>query len=282
MEVKKILNNSLILVENELKQDIIFMAKGIGFRTKVGCTISLDEAEKIFISDGDLLTKNMTQLAEKVDAVYFEISKKVIEYANEILSTIFPDYLYLSLTDHISFAVSRFEKQIDLELVDLSELEILYGEEIEIGQYALTLVSKELGVTLFPSEVANIALHFINAQGSKVLPQQAQRVSQITSDILNIIKYHFQLVYNIEDVSYIRAVTHIQLLAKRLLNSSLLPNEKNEFLHRHIIESCQDEAKCAEKVNTYIQNRFGFLLTNQEEMYLVLHIHRLYNSQNQL
>ena len=280
MKVKKILNNSLILVENDLKQDVIFMAKGISFRIKVGDTISPSEADKIFISDGDSLTDNIVQLSESVDVIYFELVKKIIDYANELLSSPLPDYLYLSLTDHISFAVSRFEKQIDLELVDLSELEILYSDEIKIGQYALKIISDELGVSLFPNEAANIALHFINAQESKIPSQQVQNVSQITLDILNIVKYHFRLVYNVEDISYTRAVTHIQLLAKRLLNNNLLPNENNEFLHRHIIESCQEEARCSDKVNIYVQERFGFSLTNQEEMYLILHIHRLCNGQN--
>ena len=102
MKVKKILNNSLILVENDLKQDVIFMAKGISFRIKVGDTISPSEADKIFISDGDSLTDNIVQLSESVDVIYFELVKKIIDYANELLSSPLPDYLYLSLTDHIS------------------------------------------------------------------------------------------------------------------------------------------------------------------------------------
>lgn len=279
MKVKKILNNSLILVEDDLKQDVIFMGKGLSFKTSVGSVISPQEAEKIFVSNDHSLTTKMMQLAESVDAVYFEIVKKIIDYGNKLLTTTLPDYLYLSLTDHISFAVSRFEKQIDLTLIELSELAVLYSEEVKIGQYALAVIQQELGVTLFPSEAANIALHFINAQESKLLPQQSQQINQMTTAILNIIKYHFQLVYNVEDISYMRAVTHIQLLAKRLLNHDLLPNEQNAFLYRHIIETCPEETKCVEKINIYIYENFGLLLTNQEEMYLVLHIHRLYNGQ---
>lgn len=279
MKVKKSLNNSLVLVENDLKQDLIFMGKGISFRTKVGQTISPSEAEKVFVSNGDSLTRQMMQLAENVDAVYFELAEKIIAYGNNLLDLNLPDYLYLSLTDHISFAVSRFEKQIDLEVVDLSELEILHSEEVKIGQYALTLIHEELGVMLFPNEAANIALHFINAQESKVMPKEAQKVNQMTTEILNIIKYHFQLIYDIEAISYTRAVTHIQLLAKRILTKNLLPNEDNAFLYRHIMESCPNEARCAAKVAIYIQEQFKLVLTNQEEMYLVLHIHRLCSGQ---
>lgn len=278
MRVKKILNNSLVLVENENHEDLIFMGKGLSFRTKVGQEISPSQAEKIFVSNGDSLTVNMMQLAEHVDVAYFELVKKLLDYAGQLLSVAIPDYLYLSLTDHIAFAVDRFKQSIDLELVNLEQIQLRYPKEFQVGQYALKLIEETFDIHLFPNEAASIALHFINIQESKNPSVQSQKIQEITTAILNIIKYHFKLIYEYDDISYIRAVSHFQLLAKRLLDKDLLPNENNPFLYRHILESCPNEADCAQKIDTYFWETYQTHLTNQEEMYLVLHIHRLLNS----
>lgn len=48
MKVKKSLNNSMLLAENDGKEMILF-GKGIGFNTKPGTIIDLQSVEQVFI-----------------------------------------------------------------------------------------------------------------------------------------------------------------------------------------------------------------------------------------
>lgn len=48
MKVKKSLNNSMLLAENDGKEMILF-GKGIGFNTKPGTIIDLQSVEQVFM-----------------------------------------------------------------------------------------------------------------------------------------------------------------------------------------------------------------------------------------
>lgn len=45
--------------------------------------------------------------------------------------------------------------------------------------------------------------------------------------------------------------------------------------YEHIMETCKPESECVQKINNYILTQLDSEMTNQEEMYLVLNIHRL-------
>lgn len=45
--------------------------------------------------------------------------------------------------------------------------------------------------------------------------------------------------------------------------------------YEHIMATSKPRSECVQKINNYILPKFDSEMTNQEEMYLVLHIHRL-------
>ena len=67
--------------------------------------------------------------------------------------------IYVTLTDHISFAISRCKKGIHLENALLWEIKRFYPQEFELGRYAVELVKKRLDVEM-PEDEAGL-LHCI-------------------------------------------------------------------------------------------------------------------------
>ncbi|WP_297247216.1 PRD domain-containing protein [uncultured Brachyspira sp.] len=62
--------------------------------------------------------------------------------------------IYITLTDHIDFAIERFERGIEFKNVLYWEIRKIYKKEFEIGQYALNIIEKHFGVRLPEEEVA--------------------------------------------------------------------------------------------------------------------------------
>ena len=112
MRVVKVLNNSLVLALDEQGREIILMGKGIGFHKASGYEFGADEVEKVFVLRDRSITRSIIRLAAETDSVYFEIGKNVIDYAIETFHMKLLDHIYLSLTDHLAFAVRRVEKEI--------------------------------------------------------------------------------------------------------------------------------------------------------------------------
>ena len=150
--------------------------------------------------------------------------------------------------------------------------------EYQVGQYALQVIKEQTGVFLPEDEAGNIAFHFINAQEDHPYNEKNRKIKQLTEDVLDIVKYYYQLVYDEDSVAYSRYLTHIRLFAQRLVSGKQLPVDESRLLYDQIAQVCTSEFSCVERVNRFVRERFGVSVTNQEEMYLALHIHRVLES----
>ncbi len=90
------------------------MGKGIGFHKATGYQFGKDEVEKVFVLKDRSISRSIIQLAAEIDSVYFEIGKNVIDYAKETFGMKLLDHIYLSLVDHLAFAVRRMEQGIEV------------------------------------------------------------------------------------------------------------------------------------------------------------------------
>ncbi len=77
------------------------------------------------------------------------------------------DYIYLTLTDHLSFALTRHKEGMDLKNTLLWEIKRFYQKEFEIGLQALNIIEEETGFRLSEDEAGSIALHFVNARARR-------------------------------------------------------------------------------------------------------------------
>ena len=74
MKAKKVLNNSLILVEED-GQEIILMGKGIGYQLSTGMSIDESKIEKKFVNSDIKTINNFAQLAQEIDGADLELTK---------------------------------------------------------------------------------------------------------------------------------------------------------------------------------------------------------------
>ena len=275
MRVIKVLNNSLVLALDNAGQESILMGKGIGFHKSIGYEFQESEIEKVFVLKDKEVSRNIIRLAAETDSVFFELAKAVIDYAIEQFDMKLMDHIYLSLTDHLSFAARRVREGIVLQNFYTLEMKKFNPQEFQVGEYAVNLMRERLDLEIPAEEAGNIAFHFINAQFNHPYNSQNLLISRTLDAVLDIVKYAFGITYNEDSTSYSRYVTHVRLFAQRLVSRNQLPDEKNDILYEQIHSICQKEFECVEKIQIYVYEQFRQKLSSQEKMYLALHIHRI-------
>lgn len=275
MRVIKVLNNSLVLALDNAGQESILMGKGIGFHKSIGYEFQESEIEKVFVLKDKEVSRNIIRLAAETDSVFFELAKAVIDYAIEQFDMKLMDHIYLSLTDHLSFAARRVREGIVLQNFYTLEMKKFNPQEFQVGEYAVKLMRERLDLEIPVDEAGNIAFHFINAQFNHPYNSQNLLISRTLDAVLDIVKYAFGITYNEDSTSYSRYVTHVRLFAQRLVSRNQLPDEKNDILYEQIHSICQKEFECVEKIQIYVYEQFRQKLSSQEKMYLALHIHRI-------
>lgn len=274
MYITKVLNNSLVLAKDDMGNEIIIMGKGLGHNHRAGYELKNQEIEKMFVLYDEGIKKNILQLASEIDEVYFSIAQKIIAYAITKYNLKLMNHIYLALTDHIAFAVKRFKTNIVIENHYLSEIKDFNSNEYDIGVYALKIIEEDLNLKLPEEEIGNIAGHFINAQQDNPYSEKNKKVSKLVNDILQIVHYHFAIIYNKESFYYTRFVMHLKAFAQRFL-SNQSNKEQVDFIYEQVKTNCKEEYQCVKKIRTYIRNEYERDLPIPEELYLMIHIRKI-------
>ncbi len=275
MKIKKILNNNAVLSENNQKEEIIITGKGIGFGKKSGDLIDKNKIEKTFILKHSETSENFKLLLENIPVEYISVSYDIIEYAKNILNTQFNDFIYVTLTDHLNFAIQRNKENISYVNALHWEIKKFYPNEYNVGLKALKFIDEELNIKFSEDEAANIALHLVNAKiDTKNEIGETMQIVKMTQDILNIVKYTFGIELDETSLHYERFMTHLKFFFQRIMKNVQV-NDDNDFIYQEVKKKYIKAYQCAEKIENYFLNTYKRKLSEEEKTYLAIHIQRI-------
>lgn len=274
MIIEKIYNNNVVLVKDTTSnKQLILTGCGIGFQKKVGQLADETKIEKKFIAEDESFKNNISKLALEVDENVFKASSAIVEYTESKLKTDLYDYIYVALTDHISFALKRYKENIEIKNELLYEIRRIHKAEFEIGLWALEYINREFDVNLPEDEAAFIAMHIVNANYNENT-SESFLMTKIVKEILNIIRYFYSIEFNQNEMNYERFLTHLKFFAKRLIKNENKRNSKNELLEI-IKEKYNESYECANKIKIFIEEHYEYVVSEDEMLYLIIHINRV-------
>ena len=224
MIIQQIYNNNVVLVLDEnIKKELILTGCGIGFQKKKGQ----------------------------------EIDKSKI----------------VALTDHIAFAIKRYHENITIKNDLLHEIKRIHKKEYEIGKWAVDYINKEFDVKFPVDEAGFIAMHIVNSN-YKGISKESLLITKIVKDILNIIRYYYRVEFKEDDINYDRLLTHLKFFAKRLVKKEKINDTNNEIID--IIKvKYEKDYDCAYKIKTHVEKNYDYYVSQDELLYLTLHIKRV-------
>jgi beta-glucoside operon transcriptional antiterminator len=272
VKIKKILNNNVIVSIKD-KQEVIVMGRGIAFNKRVGEDIDQDKVEKIFTSEDKDITKKFKTLIAEIPMEYMELSEEIIQYAKQKLGKKLNDSIYISLTDHIHFAIERYNNNLPIKNGLLWETKNLYKQEFEIGLEALNMICDSFNVILPEDEAGFIALHLVNAQLNEDMTNTVD-MTKVIQDILTIVKYSFKIEFDENSLNYHRFITHLKFFAHRLVKGEHYKDGKDDLLNV-IINKYPEAYQCSLKIKKFVEKQYRYELTEQEIFYLTIHIERV-------
>lgn len=278
MKIKKVLNNNAVTVIDENNKEIVVMGLGIAFQKKAGEELEEEKIERIFTLHNKEVSEKLKNLISEIPVKYVEVCEEIKKYAEDKLDKKLNENIYLTLTDHISFALTRHKQGLDLKNPMVWEIKRFYRQEYSIGLKSLEIIKEKLDVDLLEDEAASIALHIVNAQLNEEMPNVVN-ITNIIQEILNIIKYHFKIDFDEESLIYHRLITHLKFFAQRIVNDKLARSDDDD-LYFIVKKKYPEPYECSEKIKVYIEKNFSFRLTHEEMTYLIIHIQRITNRNN--
>jgi len=278
MKVKKILNNNVLIALNSNNQECVIIGKGIAFGKKPGNEIDVTYAVKVFKSSKSGLTKKLSSMVEDIPFEHIKVCNEIVYMAGTILGQV-DDKIFLTIVDHISFAIERQQKGMVFNSPFLN-IESLYPVEYDIGMRAIDIIQQRLDVRLPDNEATFIAFHFLNANGISM--QNAKDGVQLINGVLEIVKQHFEIELNEDSNSYKRFITHLKFFSGRILaiNKNVENYNGQDHTLSNLLSNLTEEADCVNKIAVYIENSYSHILSPDERSYLTIHIHSIIQKTN--
>ena len=271
--IEKVINNNIISAYEKSGAEVIVMGRGIGFKKKQGEVVPADQISKIFRIKSRTLAEQFKELLANMPLERVRISDEIISHAKDHLKLKLNQSIYVTLTDHINFAIERVSQGIDPQNALLWEIKRFYPQEFQLGIYALELIQDRLGILLPEDEAGFIALHFVNAEYGTDIRDAVKFPDQMQA-IVDIVERDLGILLDESSLHYERFMTHIKFLIQRIYRKELLSSEDRE-LSLLMQRKYPREYQCSLKVAEYIMQATGSRLSEEEIMYLSVHIRRV-------
>lgn len=265
MEIVRVINNNVISSMDTDGREIIVMGKGVGFQKKPGQDVEERAVEKIFRLESPDMLERFKRLLADLPLPCLEVSDEIISYAKQELGAELNQNVYLTLTDHIGFAIDRFHQNLNFTNALYAETRRFYPEEFRVGKTALGMIEKKTGVRLPEDEAASIAIHLVNAEYNLKIRDTA-RMAGLLQELTEMAKQELGLQEG--SIRSDRLLTNLKFLVHRLV--SLQPQEQAgdplllDFVRKH----CRKEYELAEKMQEYISKFYQAEMTEEETGYL--------------
>lgn len=154
----------------------------------------------------------------------------------------------------------------------------IYPRELEIGQTALAIVQKHTGVKLGQNEATSIALHIVNAEvdgmGRAKDMDFIMKSTRVLDEVTHSVEKQLGCSLDTASYSYIRFLAHLRFLVRRLCNGKCTQTE-NSSLFMQAARDFPEAYQCAYAINRVFEKEFRQSCSDEELLYLMMHINRL-------
>lgn len=270
----KVFNNNVVLVrgsEDETEQVVI--GSGIGFGVKAGQQVDSSRIERVYVLDAAASRSQLESfLAEMPYETVIAVSK-AIQVAEESLGRKLGRSLPVALLDHVSFALERAQRGLVLPPVVMPELTVMFPDEWAAAKAMHSSLVRSLGVELPPDDALYLAMHILNAtrdeydQNAGVLFRRTQHIVDLTEKFLGI-------VFDESSLDYARYVLHVKFFLQRVAMAKQLRKNDGVFFE-FARENYPRAYQCAKQIATYVVTETDTQPTDEEMLYLIVHIERL-------
>lgn len=275
MKVAKRINNNAVMCVDSKGRSVVAFGKGIAFAIdKETGDLPLAAIERTFYN----VDEHYLALLEELTPSVLAVSADIIEAADFELPYELSHNAVLALADHITFAIQRAKKGINIQMPLAYDVAQMYPVEYKIGEYAVQQISRKLTVDLPKNEAVGIAMALLNAsltpEDSDASAIQASRDNAIIDSVTKIIEDEFGIAVDRDGFEYARFATHIHYLLGRIRKGEPMNTEGSE-LYGVVRAQSERAAECLDKAVALIRDEFDEEITDSERLYVLMHIMRI-------
>ena len=274
MLILKKINNNVALASDGAGEEIVVFGKGVGFPRM-----------PYELEDESVVERVFAHVDEGYRAVLQSVSDDVLLAASDIaamaaesLDCALSGNLAFTLADHLQYAIERTADGIVFENPLANEVRFVYPREVELGARGIEIVRGRTGAELPGCEAVSIALHLVNAEldgmGSVQDMDVVMKSTAAIERATQIIERRFGIELDRTSYAYVRFVAHMRFLMRRLMQGGGKQTQ-NSSLFRRASREFPEAYACARDIDEHLCSAYGWNCSDEELLYLMMHVNRL-------
>lgn len=273
MKLRKALNNNVALVQDDENNEAVAMGKGVAFNLKPGASVDASRIEKYFVLDKKNGRKDFDSLLKRITVEDIELASDIIRKGEIRLGCRYNDSILLTLSDHLGMMLERVRTGACFVTPLEWDIKLIYPKEYQYAREAVKELTKKTGYDIPEQEAAFIALHFINANLTDNDMTETMLCTRIIQNILNISRLYYGKKFSEDDFNVNRFVSHVRYFVRRQMKGEILKMDVE--IARVIAEKCPEDYRCAMKISRFLNQTYGWSVSEGEILYLTLHLNRI-------
>ncbi|MFZ4450415.1 glucose PTS transporter transcription antiterminator GlcT [Salibacterium aidingense] len=272
MEVKKVLNNNVIIARHPEYEEVVLTGKGIGFGKKEGAPVQEEGAEKFFVLKNQQEQEQYKQLLIEVDESFIGCMNECMAMLENRFQVQLHEHIHVALTDHLYYAVHRIKQGMEIRNPFLQETELAYPAEFQAARDLLFHVEKCTGIAMPEGEVGFVALHIHTALTQRSI-QEVNEHTMLVSELVKRIEETLDISMDTKDLDHQRLLRHLHQTLERIQNGDY--GDEPESLKNVLKKEYPLCYNLSWKLIKMMQQALKLPVPESEGVYLTLHLQRL-------
>lgn len=275
MLVTKTINNNIVECKASDGKPLIAMGKGLGFDFRPGNELDNARVERVFSMDETRGYGNIQTLFSTVPEELLDICITIIDKAREDLNIRLNDSIYITLTDHLHFAITKAAGgNAHCSAVD-GEVKVFYPAEYMMGRNAIQAIRNKLGVELPEEEACTIALHIVNAEYNSSIGS-ILKITRTITEIITIINHYTGLEIHDDRVDGAAFISYLKYFVFRFFAADGKQDlSRDRFALLAERELSPEYAKVTDTVSEHLHKLTGHTLSALDRASLISNIYFL-------
>ena len=99
-------------------------------------------------------------------------------------------------------------------------------------------------------------------------------------EIETIVRLTFSISLDVKSIYYYRFITHLKFFTERLLSGKVYENQDVAGMLELVRSKYLQTSVCVGKIARFVQKKYGYKLSDEEILYLSIHISRIIQVSN--
>lgn len=272
VQVIRGINHNAAVGIDSLGREVVVMGAGVGFG-KLPREVPLSQIDRTFVG----IDPKYLALIGELPYDVLEFSAQFSDVVRAQVSHELSPNLVVTLADHISFMIKRAREHIYVSMPLSYDVGQNYPVELRLGRMCVHGVERTFDVRLPRDEAAGVALTIVNSalSSSDKTTRRNRRRDQVIERVTKVVERELGITVDRDSFDFARFATHVRYLLERLDTGEPFQTTNGE-LFEETAQQYPKVAACADKAIQVIAASNKGEVTDEERLYLILHINRLW------